>query len=255
MSSPAPTAQSPDFHRDAVIARAERGRAMLERLAVIGMDLAEEIHERNVKTSYHPEPKHDPCRGFAAVSRAERLTVMLVTRMDAEIIAMRNGEFALARPARGIKAPPIAAAPQAVWTPPVAPEPPSPLRAKVRGAVWGAINHEVRDIHRAQETLDRLHENLIEREDYDRFLDRPFRACVEAICADLGLNPDWTQWSDENGFVTDEVGPHYNWPRLWAYNPRRAEERRKRDAPPPPSPSWGGSTREASGVGESGSSP
>ena len=102
----------------------------------------------------------------------------------------------------------------------------------MRSSVWGAINQEVRDIYRAQEVLDRLHDSLFEREDYEAFLNRPFRECVAAICADLGLSPDWSQWSDETGFpvTKNENGPHKNWPRVWQFNPARAAERRQRRA-------------------------
>ena len=74
-----------------------------------------------------------------------------------------------------------------------------------------------------------LHDSLIEREDYDAFLSRPFRECVAAICSDLGLSPDWSLWSDETGFrvTKNENGPHKNWPRVWQFNPVRAAERRR----------------------------
>jgi hypothetical protein len=142
---------------------------------------------------------------------------------------MRKGEPIKVRPLREAKPAPEVSAPQPIWTPPAEPAQPSPLQAKVRSSVWGAINQEVRDIYRAQDVLDRLHDSLIEREDYDKFLNRPFRECVAAICADLGLSPDWSLWSDQTGFpvTKNENGPHKNWPRFWQYNPARAAERRR----------------------------
>ena len=60
----------------------------------------------------------------------------------------------------------------------------------------------------AERALDRLRENLIDRETYDDLLTLPFRDCVAAICADLGLDPDWSQWSEETGFAeTRRVAP------------------------------------------------
>ena len=92
MSSPDPSAPPTDASLDAPIAHAERRLAMLERLAEIGMALAEEIGARNVNAPYHPEPRHDPARSFAAVSRAVRLTLALEVRIEAALVALRNGE-------------------------------------------------------------------------------------------------------------------------------------------------------------------
>ena len=224
MSNISSTPELPDPHRDADIARAERRRATLERLTAIGMELAEEIRERNVHAPLHPEPRHDPCRGYAAVARAVRFTVAFEARIDAEIIAMRKGE-AVSAPAA-----PSRAARGAIFTPP-ADVPPSPIRVKVRAAVWEAINREVHALTTAQATLDCLHERLIDSEDYDAALSLSFRDCVAAICADLGLDPDWSRWSDDVGFAPDASGGGRQWQRLWAYNPARAEARRRQARP------------------------
>ena len=220
---------STDPHLADAIARAERGRAMLERLAVMGMEIAEEVREQHRTVHLHPAPKHDLRRGYDRVARAVTLTLALIRMFEADILAMRKGEPIKVRPVREAKPASEVSAPQPGWTAPAEPTQPSPLQAKVRSSVWGAINQEVRDIYRAQDVLDRLHDSLIEREDYDRFLDLPFRECVKAICSDLGLNPDWSLWSDETGFpVTEnENGPHKNWPRVWQFNAARAAERRR----------------------------
>jgi hypothetical protein len=243
MTSPDITSPSADPYLDAAIARAERGRAMLERLAVMGMEIAEEVREQHRTVHLHPAPKHDLRRGYDRVARAVQRSLALIRVFEADLVAMRKGEPVKVRPVREAKPALQVSAPQPGWTPPAGPAEPSPLQAKVRGSVWGAINQEVRDIYRAQEVLDRLHDSLIEREDYDKFLNRPFRECVAAICADLGLSPDWSLWSDETGFpvTKNENGPHKNWPRFWQFNPARAAERRRqREAaaahPPEPHP-------------------
>ena len=229
MTSPDPASPSTDPHLADAIARAERGRAMLERLAVMGMEIAEEVREQHRTVHLHPAPRHDLRRGYDRVARAVQLTLALIRVFEADLLAMRKGKPLEVRPAREAKPAPEVSAPQPSWTPPAEPAQPSPLQAKVRSSVWGAINQEVRDIYRAQDVLDRLHDSLIEREDYDRFLDLPFRECVKAICSDLGLNPDWSLWSDETGFpvTKNENGPHKNWPRVWQFNAARAAERRR----------------------------
>jgi hypothetical protein len=242
MTLETPDTPETDPHVADAIARAEEGRAMLQRLAKIGMVLAEEIDRKTNSADPPPEPKRDRCRAYAAVARAVQRSVAMVVWLDADILAMRKGESIKVRPAREVKPAPQVSAPQHAWTPPAEPAQPSPLQAKVRSSVWGAINQEVRDIYRAQDVLDRLHDSLIEREDYDAFLNRPFRECVAAICADLGLSPDWSRWSDESGFpvTKNENGPHKNWPRFWQYNPARAAERRRLRSADVPSASLGG---------------
>ena len=253
MISPEITAATPDPNRAAAIARAERLRGMIERLAEIGMAMAEEIGERHVGSAYHPEPRHEPGRSFASVSRAVRLSVAMVLRLDADIVAMCNGE-ALPRAAASLGS--ASSAPAIAPAFAFAKSPPCPVREKVREAVHAVIDGEIGDVDVAMLALDRAHETLTERDEVEAFLDRPLRDCVAAICADLGLEPDWSRWSDDAGFVAPEAGPVHDWSRLWTYDPEYLEARRKRKAQRPPAPSLrGGSNREASGVGEPGPPP
>ena len=200
MSAAPPTTSCPEPHLAAAIARAERRRAMLERLATIGMALAEEIGERNVKAPYHPEPRHDPGRAFAAVSRAVRLTLALEARMDADILAMRNGAAAsvFAAAVSPASAPDVAAG---------ARETLSPRRATVRAAVCEVIDHEIGDAETAGAARGRLDERLTESESDAAVLALPFRECVAAICADLGLSPNWSLWPDDDDVQGAEAKP------------------------------------------------
>lgn len=50
-------------------------------------------------------------------------------------------------------------------------------------------------------------DHLAEGADEDALVAGDFRTCVEAICADLGLHPDWSCWSDEEGFIDDAGQP------------------------------------------------
>ena len=61
----------------------------------------------------------------------------------------------------------------------------------------------------AKGVLDRLRENLVERENYDSLLYRHWREAVVAICADLGLDPDWSRWTDEGGFNREPQASGY----------------------------------------------
>ena len=257
MSPINPARDSSNPNLAGAVARAERLRDMLERLAEVGMAMAEEIAERHLSSPHHSEPRHEPGRAFASVSRAVRLTAALVLRLDADIVAMCKGElppryasggaWTAYSPAAPGGRRPFAPAPKA---------PPCPKLDQVREAVHAAIEGEIGDVDVAMLALDRAHETLTERDAFDRFLEMPFRDCVAAICADLGLSPDWSLWSDEAGLAAPETGRAHDWSRLWTYDPAYLEARRKRRAERlPPSPSWGGSSREATGVGKSGSSP
>ena len=182
----ASASERPDPHVAAAIARAERRRGVLEQLTETGMRIISEIEGRTVQAPLHPEPRHDPARAFAAVSRSVRLTLILEARIGRDILAMRKGRFL------------SSAAPSAADS--VAQPRSNPARAKVRDAVWAAIDRESGDVETADVARRHLHERLIEGEAYDVLLSGPWRACVAAICADLGLSPDWSTWSDDAGF-------------------------------------------------------
>jgi hypothetical protein len=155
----------------AIIADAATRLAILRRLGDLGMRLAEEVVERAVNSPYHPEPKHEPARAFAAISRAVRLTLVLQERMEAKLIALRKGELAL-----GIKS----------------------SANRVRRSAEAAPDDAPDD---RPDMSDRSRETLRDRESerFDELLAGPFDDCVAAIRADLGLAP-------EDDIPTDKVG-------------------------------------------------
>lgn len=189
---------------DAAIARAERRRGKLERMSDIGMELVEQvdIHAAAATTAVNEYRVGNPARAFAAVSRAVRLTLALETRIDEQTIAMRNSEFKPLVRSRRTPAADILAAPVT---------PPSPERLGIRDEVLEAIYREVGNITDARRLLERLDEDLLDRETYDHLLRRPRREAVETICADLGLAPDWSLWSDDAGFARDAPGQRVLW--------------------------------------------
>ena len=77
----------------AATTRAERRRAMLERLAEIGMHLAEQVgaHAAASMAAVNEEKGGDPTRAFATVSRCIRLTLAMEARVDRQILALRKG--------------------------------------------------------------------------------------------------------------------------------------------------------------------
>jgi hypothetical protein len=160
------------------LAWAEQRHAMLARLALLGMRLAEEIVERAISSPYHPELRHEPGRAYANAARAVRFSLVLQARVEQQIIAMRNGEPVPAlisgkSSGPGISTPNLGEAPCA------------------------ATDRETRDTEAAASALDRSRENLSESETYDDLLNRPMGETVEAICDDLGVAFEASLWSDE----------------------------------------------------------
>jgi hypothetical protein len=177
-----PAAQSPNV--PIALARAEQRRAMLERMADQGMSIAERLTARSVA----PEIGGDILRHadmFAKIARGVRLAIILETKLDGQILAYRKGDLtALDEPA------PRASARTAS-------DPSRPAR-------------KVSDIEDSgDEDYD---DDLVEGPEYDRLPTGGFRNWVEAICDDLGLDPDWSCWSDEEGFIRDDGRPVTEWP-------------------------------------------
>jgi hypothetical protein len=52
------------------------------------------------------------------------------------------------------------------------------------------------------------------------------KEAVAAICEDLGLNPDWSRWTDD-GFPQPTENPRRAWQRMWKPARRRIEKLRE----------------------------
>ncbi len=87
------SASTDDPHLAAALAKAERRQALLEELTDIGMNLARQIdaHAAAAMAAINEEHGGDPARAFATLSRAVRLTLAMEARVDAQILALRNG--------------------------------------------------------------------------------------------------------------------------------------------------------------------
>ena len=229
INPPHPLPEREDPHVAATIARAEQRRGKLERLSDIGMNLAEQVgaHAAAAMAAVNEDRAGDPARAFATVSRAVRMTLALEARFDDHILALRRGQLPAPRAARSSAAE-KPAEPEAAQ--PVV-KTPDPRRARVDAVVREAIHLEVESLNHARETLDALNERLFDREAYDVLLDLPLRDVVAAICADLGLSPDWDLWTDEVGFVAPPERRRVDWTTLVAqsFPPKAAK-----GAKPPP---------------------
>lgn len=197
---------------------------MLRRLAELGMIMAERVARRAVAadeaaqaaeadpeqaSAPAPEPRHDPAASFCRLARMVRFTLALEAKMEDQIAAIVAGPAEAQ--AMGVD--------ETVWLPPHKPpvDYPSAYRNKIRDSVYFALNEEIDDIPPAREALDALYERLWEGEKYDEFVFHlPFKEAVAAICDDLGLQPDWSRWTEDGFPGKPDTGSYKAWEMMWA---------------------------------------
>jgi hypothetical protein len=235
--SPPPSA-APD-PRTAEIRRAEWQLLVLDRIVELSMELAEALQAKAIAEARTPvalatEPTSrpltkDPGETFNRVTRAVRLTLAMQMSLEKTIRNLREASSAEAKPGstdedsvenRGT-----------AWIPGYYRKHHSETNDgsrtdRVRDLVWDVANHDIHDLVEAQETLSALHERLKETETYDGILYRPLKETVEAVCADLGLTPDWSRWTGD-GWLPPTSG--HQWQTMWA----RPEPGLRAPSPPP----------------------
>jgi hypothetical protein len=159
-----------DQRRDAR-AQVERQMAMLDRLAEIGMEIAEEAG-RQARAPATDRPLVDPGLTYARAARAVRLTIALQQRLAKDLAGLGRAE-ADAR------------------------------RTRIHRLVERAIEGECDDADGIEQLCDDARESLREYEDLDDFADRPLGEIVALICKDLGLSTD--AWAGE--FALEDLPP------------------------------------------------
>jgi hypothetical protein len=145
----------------------ERQLARLERLADIGMEIAEAAGRRAAALAADPagiDDGPDPGLTYARAARAVRLTIALQSRLVADRAAGERA-VAAARAAEGAQ-----------------------RRHRIHARVEQFIEAERDDADEAERLSSAVWEQLTEADDAD-LLDRPVAEVVAAICRDLGLSP------------------------------------------------------------------
>jgi hypothetical protein len=205
---------------DPRLARAESILCDLAELRHRGMNIAREKSDQACRESKESEESkdsaarsepptgRDPAEAYNRVSRNVRLTAALELRIADYLHALVSGdssaEFYPKRARQTARAE----------------DAPKPERDRMeereilRGNVLELIDLEILYGDDGQRIFREIDERLYESERYDAFLDLPTEDAVEAICADLGVKPEWESFYD------------YDWPP-W----RTAKTRRP--APPP----------------------
>jgi len=211
LERPAPTAPPGPDPRIAV---AETWLCMLNGLSGIGMRFGEFLAHQIAPEKGGPKGPilvfrlvGDPLNALFRVWRAVRLAVALMLRIQDDIAALRAGKLPS-------------------WPAPA----PRPSRAKTermtelseavreRASLGDdALETALQDMTEAYETperaeslMDKLEADLREDAAFHRLLHGPLKDAVAAICADLGLKPDWSLWT-EDGFPPPPGGEEEDW--------------------------------------------
>jgi hypothetical protein len=193
---------------DPRIARAERWICMLAWLVDLAVWLTGGLAHQTAPGIREPKwsgpwiafpARFDPSVVYERLCRAVRLAIALQLKIEAEIRALRAGKLPnWAAPSPKTVLEPVRLSDKYkddesddLETEREAPEREAPERAEAA---------ERPEAPEAPENLDsELDERFRENDRFYKLLDGPLKDAVAAICADLGLKPDWSQWT-EDGF-------------------------------------------------------
>jgi hypothetical protein len=216
---------------DPRIVRAERMFCMVRGLRLIAMWMCEALTRHANPAKYDGRPwsgprivlplAFEPFGAFARAFRAARLALMLEARIHDEIAEMRAGRF----PSWAAPAP---TAPRSKGGAEAAP-PPRNIPNVDHEALAGSIEPP----ERKQGLLAALNTPFLEDPSFYKLLYGPVEDAVAAICADLGLKPDWSQWT-EDGFPPPPGDDVQNWTVFFAPE----GEARSRTGPEVEAPVW-----------------
>ncbi len=160
-------ANPPPAARDASVrALTERQMAMLERLAEIGMEIAEDAGRMSRSQAEGVAQAADPGLTYSRAARAVRLTIALQQRLTEGVAALEE-KRAKARAAEAAR-----------------------LRGRIHRRVERVAEAEREDADEAEDLSSCAWERLTETDD-DDLLDLPIEEVVTRICRDLGLSPAW----------------------------------------------------------------
>jgi hypothetical protein len=187
----------------AAVARAERRLRVLEEIAEIGMRLMRKLEDAPAAASDAPRP--DPAVGFAKLSRAVRLTLDLEVRAEEDLRATLAGEVRAREKRREARDRPAGEAKE------LADKADENARQEARHRVEDQVEIAIiREAETEKEYFERsaaMDERLEEDEAYDDVRGQPFREVVQWLCTEIGLEPDWSDWTDEGWPEPPKCGP------------------------------------------------
>jgi hypothetical protein len=236
LERPAPAAPSGPDPRIAV---ALRWIYMLHGLCEIGVRVATFLtHQIAPSERTRRQPmmvfrfRGDAFIAFERVFRAVRLAICLAMRIEDEIDDLRAGRplapDSLFQAPRA-KAERMNALSEAVRKRPRPGD-------EARQTTLHDITEEVETPETAENFMGEFSEDLREDPEFYRLLNGPLKDAIAAICADLGLKPDWSLWT-EDGFPSPPGGTEEDWVAFFApegdTGPAPPPERTSPQAAPP----------------------
>ena len=187
----------------ASVARAESRLQALEDIRAIGMRLMRKLED--APDAKADAPRADPAVAFAKLSRAVRLTIDLEVRAEEELRAVLAGEVTVHEQRRETRERVAAEAEEVAGK----------ADERARQGALSRVEEQVeiaiaRESESEKEFFERL-AAMVERfewdEAYDDVRDQPFREVVERLCQDIGLTPDWSDWTDDGWPELPKRGP------------------------------------------------
>ncbi len=202
MSPAAPHPANPPPADRAASTRAltERQMAMLDRLAEIGMGIAEDAGRLSrAQAEGAGADGADPGLTFSRAARAVRLTIALQQRLTEGLAAFEQARTR----ARSVEA--------------------VGMRTRIRRRIERTAEAEGCDGDEVEQLSSDAWERLTDIED-DDILDLPMDEAVALICRDLGLSPAWAEAFAGRGLAGDDPLPPPAAPAGRATFPARAGE-------------------------------
>jgi hypothetical protein len=222
---------------DPLIVRAERWLCMLAWLVELGGWLTGGLAHQTAPGINEPKwsgpwiafpARFDPSVVYERLCRAVRLAIALQLKIEAEIRALRAGKLPnWAAPSPKTVFEPVRLSDE--YKDDESEDPETEREAPERAE--GAESAEAPE--RPENLVSDLDERFQENAKFYKLLNGPLKDAVSAICADLGLKPDWSQWT-EDGFPP----PHGDDVRTWSVFVAPDADVESQAAPDVPDPVW-----------------
>jgi hypothetical protein len=207
-----PAVDEADRHARSV-ARAERRLRVLAEIGDIGMRLMRKLENPPTKDEAANAPRPDPATAFTKLSRAVRLTLDLEERAEEALRAALAGEVAAHEKRRETRDRLAGETEQKAW---------QDALSRVEDQIEIAIARESETEKEYFERFAAMDERLESDEAYEDVRDRPFREVVERLCTEIGLTPDWSDWTDDGWPELPAGGPgtRHRWSPFHKPSPR-----------------------------------
>ncbi|HVY33180.1 MAG TPA: hypothetical protein VG960_02045 [Caulobacteraceae bacterium] len=174
------SAAAPDLAR----ALLERQLWVLGQLAEGGLEIARAIERRATSDESEDAVLEAAPMAYARVARAVRMTILLQSKLIADLQALE---------VKGAQAANLAAMSQDIARPDLEDE----QKKRIQRIVWRVADANGRDKLEADRMYRETGERLEQDELYGDVLSRPLSELIAQICNDMGLEPNWPDLAEQ----------------------------------------------------------